>query len=655
MQALRMKALVISCLVFASVSSHALTLTEAYDLALMNDPTYRSALKDFESGTANKNLGLSALMPKLSANYYYYQNDTMQWSKGASTTASQSKYPSENGSLQLTMPLFSMDAIARYRQGQSQANFSEEKFKYNAQDLLIRVTQAYLDTLFAQDSLKFQTAERDALLEQSKLMEKFFVNGESSKTDVLEALAAYRVSMSKIIDIEYTLENSRRKLVDIIGYPTDTQEIIQLDRRFQALPVKFRSFTDWRDAAMLNSPQIKAQAFQVEVALREYEKAVAGRYPVVNLVGTLSSQTSSTLTSIGIGYNQNYIGIQVTVPIYTGGESDARIAQSYAAYEKAKADFDANRDQTITELKKQYDIVQSSSEKINAISLAVDSTVALVKAMQKSVQFGERANVDLLNAQKSLSNNNRDLAQAKYNYLIAFLKIGQLSGTLDNDRFQQITKYFEDPTRPPVRIAVFKKEEPSDNKFNIVENFDVGGKVAEYGVAPSVASKIDSPPSTKPAVAYKSMVTLESPKEPLVAKPSQITTPSSVSVVPNPSVTVSKTRNTKTTLLKPPAPDPEMANLVYVPESVKYRMLASDPITVVPPAPPIIPTPLNLSKYSSVKKAQDAVVADKAGVSLDSAKVENPLETKFETKLETKPVKQTFKKTIDIIPIDQIP
>jgi hypothetical protein len=37
-------------------------------------------------------------------------------------------------------------------------------------------------------------------------MEKFFVNGESSKTDVLEALAAYRVSMSKIIDIEYTLK-----------------------------------------------------------------------------------------------------------------------------------------------------------------------------------------------------------------------------------------------------------------------------------------------------------------------------------------------------------------------------------------------------------------------------------------------------------------
>lgn len=653
MQHWRMKALVISCVALASVTCHALTLTEAYDLALMNDPTYRSALKDFESGAANKNIGLSALMPKLSANYYYYQNDTMQWTKGASASATQSKYPSENGSLQLTMPLFSMDAIARYRQGQSQANFSEEKFKYNAQDLLIRVTQAYLDTLFAQDSLKFQMTERDALLEQSKLMEKFFVNGESSKTDVLEALAAYRVSMSKIIDIEYTLENNRRKLVDIIGYPADSKEITPLDRQFQALPIKFRSFTEWRDVTMLNSPQIKAQAFQTEVALREYEKAVAGRYPVVNLVGTLSSQTSSTLTSIGIGYNQNYIGVQVSVPIYTGGESDARIAQTYASYEKAKADFDANRDQTITELKKQYDIVQSSLEKINAVSLAVDSTVALVKAMQKSVQFGERANVDLLNAQKSLSNNNRDLAQAKYNYLIAFLKLGQLSGTLDLDRFQQITKYFEDPTRPPVRIAVFKKEEPSDNKFNIVENFDQAGKVAQYGVAPAVASTIDMPPSQKPASAYKSLVTIESLKDsskesPVTPAPSSKTSlakpelapsvPVVTTVAPSAKPAVSKASTAKTTLLKPPAPDPEIANLVYVPEPVKYRMLASDPAPT-PNAPPALPISPKSSKYSSVKSLQETSVVDKVTPSFE----------------EVKPIKPAFKKTIDIIPIDQIP
>ena len=647
----RVKASLISCFVLLSGTSHGLTMIEAYDLALMNDSTYRSALKDYESGVANKNLGLSALMPKLSANYYYYQNDTTQWSKGSTAPATQSKYPSENGSLQLTMPLFSMDAIARYRQGQSQANFSEEKFKYNAQDLLIRVTQAYLDTLFAEDQLKFQTAESNAFLEQSKLMEKFFINGESSKTDVLEALAAYRVSMSKIIDIEYNLENSRRKLVDIIGYPTTRQEITPLDRRFQALPVNFKSFTEWRDVAMLNSPQIKAQAFQVEVALREYEKAVAGRYPVVNLVGTLSSQSSSTVTSIGIGYNQNYIGVQVSVPIYTGGESDARIAQTYAAYEKAKADFDANRDQTVTELKKQYDIVQSSVEKINAVNLAVESTVALVKAMQKSVQFGERANVDLLNAQKSLSNNNRDLAQAKYNYLIAFLKLGQLSGTLDMDRFSQITKYFEDPTRPPVRIAVFRKEDPSNNQFNIVENFNLDGKVTEYGTAPSVASTMVTPPTVKESPGtYKSMVTLEEPKAvkeinaPKEPKLPPNNASSKSALLPKPDVVLpetitpktvsSKAKNTKPTALKPPLPDPEVANMVYIPDPVRYRVFASDPL----PTPKVVVEPVN-SKYTSVKTTPEVVEPSKLSAAV----------------IETKPIKPIPKKTIDIIPVDQIP
>ena len=210
------------------------------------------------------------------------------------------------------------------------------------------------------------------------------------------------------------------------------------------------------------------------------------------------------------------------------------------------------------------------------------------------------------------------------------------------DRFSQITKYFEDPTRPPVRIAVFRKEEPSDNKFNIVENFNLDGKVTEYGTAPSVASTIVTPPTVKEAPgAYKSMVTLEEPKAPKVpavnapSKPALSTKADIVLPDTNTPKTVSsKAKNTKTTLLKPPPPDPEVANMVYIPDPVRYRVFASDPLST----PKVVVEPVN-SRYTSVKTMPEIIEPTKVTTAV----------------VETKPIKSIPKKTIDIIPVDQIP
>jgi protease secretion system outer membrane protein len=62
--------------------------------------------------------------------------------------------------------------------------------------------------------------------------------------------------------------------------------------------------------------------------------------------------------------------------------------------------------------------------------------------MRKSVIAGERMNIDILLAEKGLFNTRRDLAQAKYNYLLSYLKLNQLGGSLEVDDFQKVAIYF---------------------------------------------------------------------------------------------------------------------------------------------------------------------------------------------------------------------
>ena len=427
--------------------SFALDLMQSYELALKNDPVYRSASKDYEAGLENNGIGRSAVMPKLAAQYNQNANRAVQWGAlytGGPTTSTNWSYPSNYSYLQLTQPVFSLEAFARWRQGIAQADYSQSKFIFNTQDLLIRVLQAYTDLLFAMDQLQYQTAERDAFFEQYKAAKKLNEGGEASVTDMLEAEAAYQVADATVVDAKNAVENARRKLVSIIGEPVDdVNQVNKLSGNFRYLNLPIMRFEDWKEKALANNAELKAAENNIEVAKQEYRKNHAGHYPVVNILGALTTQTSNSVTSINNTTNQSYLGFQVSLPIFSGGETNARSSQAYANYEKAQADYDVTKDKIVTELRKQYDQVVSGKQKVQALSVAQESGTQLVKSMRKSVLAGERINVDVLLAEKGLFNTRRDLAQTKYNYLLAYLRLNQLGGSLEVEDFEKVAIYFK--------------------------------------------------------------------------------------------------------------------------------------------------------------------------------------------------------------------
>lgn len=431
----------------ASNGVQALNLFEAYELALRNDPVYRSASKDYEAGIENNPIGRSAVLPKLTASYNQNANRATQWGAqytGGPNIAYNWSYPSNYSYVQVVQPIFSLDAFARWRQGVAQADLSQSKFIFNTQDLLLRVLQAYTDVLFSLDQLQFQTAERDAFYEQYKAAKSLNKNGEASVTDMLEAEAAYQVADAKLVDAKDAVENSKRKLDSMLGEPTESaSKLTKLSGNFQFINLPTTRFEDWKDRALASNAELKAATSNVEIAKQEYRKNHGAHYPVVNLIGAFATQTSNTVTSINQTFNQTYVGVQLNMPLYSGGEVNARTNQAYSNYEKAQADFEVTRDKLITELRKQYDLVVSGKQKVQALSSAQESATQLVKAMRKSVAAGDKINVDVLLAEKGLFNTRRDLAQTKYNYLIAYLRLCQLGGSLDGDDFQKVAAYFK--------------------------------------------------------------------------------------------------------------------------------------------------------------------------------------------------------------------
>lgn len=443
----RLAALAVGLVWLPSPSAYALDLLHAYEAALGNDPVFRAAVKENEAGQANRVIGRSALMPKVGANYNQFANDSAISGPIVTNGPSQSihrSYPSDLLSVQLTQPLFNLAALAQMRQGMAQGDLSDAKFLYETQDLLVRVLQAYSDVLYAQDNLAYLTAQREAYKEQLKVNQKSYERGEGTVTDALETRATYQMSEAQVIEANDNLENAKRKLEALIGeHLHSAKEVRPLASNFRVSPLLPKAFELWKDNALASNPELRGAEHNVEIARQEYEKQKAAHYPVVSAVAGWSQQKSQNYSAINQNAINSQVGVQLSVPIFTGGETVGRTTQARANYEKAQSERDQTRDKIITELRRQYDAVNSSLQKVEALNRAVESATELTKAMRKSVQGGQRINLDVLVADKGLATAKRDLAQAKYTYMLALLKLKQQAGNLTLEDLEKVSLNFQ--------------------------------------------------------------------------------------------------------------------------------------------------------------------------------------------------------------------
>lgn len=430
-----------AAMLLGSQGAAAISLREAYDLALQNDPTFKMAYYDKEAGKEARIIGRTGLMPSVGANYNASKNkaDTVTTS-ALGKSPSHPEYFSRVASVQLRQPLFSLDALARYKQGKAQTEYSEYVFDSRTQELAMRVAAAFIDAAFTDEQVALAEAQRQMYAEQRSVNERLLAKGEGTRTDVLEVQAKYDLVEAQLLEAKDNQLNTRNALAGIVGVEVDS--LPGLKDTFRLMPLQPADFDAWKKLAMENNPELKAQQAAIEASKQEVNKARAGHAPRLDFVASYNKNTAETLNTYNQDSTVRSIGIQLNVPLYQGGYVNAVSRQAVAGLEKAKADTAARTDKLLVELRKQYGLAQSSVARISALDKAVESGTLLMKATEQSIKGGVRINLDLLNAQQQLFTAKRDLAQARYGYLLAVMRLRSAAGTLDVDDVRMVDEYF---------------------------------------------------------------------------------------------------------------------------------------------------------------------------------------------------------------------
>ncbi len=415
-------------------------LLQTYRDALANDSQFAASRAQLDAGREKIPQGRAGLLPTIGLSANSNWNDV----EVKRPAATDSRYNSNGYVLQLTQPLFRWQNVVAYNQSKLQVAQSEAVFEQARQDLILRVAQAYFDVLLAQDTLTVAQGQKKAIAEQLEQAKRNFEVGTSTIVDTHEAQSRFDLSVAQEIAAQSDLEVKRQALRQVVG--KETEALKALKSTVQISRPQPDDIQQWMSAAEQNSYSVQAQQAGLEIATREIDRQRAGHYPTVDLVASRNHSKGLGSGGISLGTSEtdsNVIGVQVAVPLYQGGLVSSREREAAALKQKAASDLDSARRAAALAASQAYLGVSSGAAQVKALEAALVSSQSALDSNKLGYEVGVRINIDVLNAQQQLYTTRRDLFKARYDTLLAQLRLKAAAGSLGEDDVQQINALLE--------------------------------------------------------------------------------------------------------------------------------------------------------------------------------------------------------------------
>lgn len=443
---MRSPALIAAALTFlAAGQAQAQDLLEAWNAARAADPVFGAARAGAEAGRTKIDQAKALARPQVTlnagaglANAYNKMSDAQFSAPGlGSASGATFKTKTDHGvdvrwNLNVEQPLFDAGRSTASRQLSRQAQLAEVKFSSEEQQLMLRVSKAYMDVLLAEDTLSSVKQQNKTVAEALASARERFKEGDVAIIDTHEAQARFDALVSQQLEAESNLQLAQAALADITGLASTG--LARLPETTDLGKFGAGDLNDWLARAKQNSPSLHMQEINEQIARDEIEKHRASNAPVLSLVAQAGGEQ---LREVGGGMGSSLsnntlsVGMQLTIPIFTGGMRDAKYGEAIALADQAREESEAVRIQSAQAARAAWMGVTVGHGKIKALEQAVISSKTKLDSTKLGMEIGDRTTLDVLNAVQDYAETRRELLRARYQLLLSFLGLAASAGELN--------------------------------------------------------------------------------------------------------------------------------------------------------------------------------------------------------------------------------
>ena len=445
-------------LMLMASQAQAFDLLEAWQAARIYDPQFASARAGAEAGRT-KSLQAQALKsPQVTLNagaagvnsdnkITDAQFSNAQFAGGGAGAKGTTDFRTRtDGGLNLNMnlraeyPLYDATRNNSAVQLNKQAQLAEVQLTAEEQRLMQRVAQSYFDTLLAADTLATLKAQQAAVTEALASSKERFKEGDVAIIDTHETQARYDMLASQVLEVESNLQLARAALADITGNQDAT--LAQLPPKADLQRYVSGDLQGWLGRAQSNHPQVQAQQLQQDIAQAESGKFQTKYSPVLNLVAQAGGERLQGLSGndADITNRQLSLGVQLTIPLYSGGMRGAKYQEAIALEDKARNQTEFARQQAARDARSAWMAVTVGQGQVKALEQAEHSAEIKLDSTRLGRDVGDRTTLDVLNSEQELYNTQLALYRSRYQVLQALLNLSAAAGELNEPRLQEINQ-----------------------------------------------------------------------------------------------------------------------------------------------------------------------------------------------------------------------
>ena len=322
-------------------------------------------------------------------------------------------------------------------EAQKSVEVARLQMQASEQDLMVRVAQAYFNVLAATDALTTVQANKSAISEQLASAKRNFEVGNATITDTREAESRFDLATAQEIGSINDLQVAHVTLDHLVGRNGVTPHPLALPITLP--PVQPSQAQDWVNLTEGENPLLKQAHLNFDISQLETARAKAGHLPTITAGASLGktyahSEVSSSSPQLAGAFggwgSGNAVSVTLSVPLFSGFAIQNRVKETIALEDRARTDLEGTRNTTTLATRQTFLGVEALRAQVKALEAAEASSQVQLDATKLGYKVGVKVNLDVLNANLQLYTTQRDLAQARYNYVLATLKLRQAAGTL---------------------------------------------------------------------------------------------------------------------------------------------------------------------------------------------------------------------------------
>ena len=322
-----------------------------------------------------------------------------------------------SGRATLNVPLYQGGGVKNaIRAADARVDAGQANLRGTESGLFSQVVAAYLDVIRDGSIATLNAKQVQVLSKNLEATRDRFEVGDLTRTDIAQSESRLAIARSQLQTAEAQLIASRERYIQLVGdVPTALEEPPQLPN----LPDNPEAAVD---KALENNPDLLSAKKNADAARFDIKTTRAATLPRVSATADRSYANflnSAPSVAAPNTSNTSQAGVQITLPLYAGGQVSAQVRQAQARSSQAiEAIVAAERD-VVSQTRTAYASWRASNEVIVSSDVAVKAAALSLEGVRAENSVGNRTILDILNAEQELLNAQVQLVGARRNAYVA--------------------------------------------------------------------------------------------------------------------------------------------------------------------------------------------------------------------------------------------